>query len=106
MKIIRRTDPVIIMKSTTLLMADTMDEYRSSNKGYRDRQLLYDSSPNKHGEQVFEVNLIQKPVPCDFKLLLIPTCFPASQLDYRKFPSFSCTFLQKVKCQPNMQRYK
>ena len=30
------------MKSTTLLMADTMGEYRSSNKGYRDRPLLYD----------------------------------------------------------------
>ena len=54
--------------------------------------VLYDSSPNKHRGQVFEVNLIQKPVPCDFKLLLIPTCFPASQLDYRKLPSFSCTF--------------
>ena len=33
------------MKSTTLLMADTMVAYRSSNKGYRDRQLLYGSSP-------------------------------------------------------------
>ena len=32
------------MKSTTLLMADTMDEYKSSSKGYRDRQLLYDNS--------------------------------------------------------------
>ena len=30
------------MKSTTLLMADTMDAYRSSNKGCRDRPLLYD----------------------------------------------------------------
>ena len=33
------------MKSTTLPMADTMDAYRSSNKGCQDRQLLYDSSP-------------------------------------------------------------
>ena len=33
------------MKSTTLPMADMMGEFRSSNKGYRDRQLLYDSSP-------------------------------------------------------------
>ena len=28
-----------------VLMADMMDAYRSSNKGYRDRPLLYDSSP-------------------------------------------------------------
>ncbi len=33
---------VVTMKSTTLPMADTMDEYRSSSKGCQGRLLLYD----------------------------------------------------------------
>ena len=38
---------VVSMKSTTLPMADTMDEYRSSSKVCQGRLLLYDSSSIK-----------------------------------------------------------
>ena len=50
---------VPVPTASALLMADTMDAYRSSNKGYRDRQLLYDSSPTNWNSLYLEDRDIQ-----------------------------------------------